>query len=89
MSARTNDPLAEARRLAGESGFVIAEVTQYGNPSSILDRQPYTAYVLYRKLCRHLEACRCRGVRVGRRKNPVELLKLIREQIDSMKAARV
>lgn len=67
MSARCNDPLREARRLAGEHGFVIATVVQERNPSSILDKQPYTAFVLYR-----------RRVRLGRRASASGLLALLR-----------
>lgn len=62
-----NDPLAEARRLAGENGYVIAEAIEERNPSSILDKQPYTVYILYRN-----------RVRIGRRSNGSALLALLR-----------
>lgn len=69
-----NDYLAEARRLAGEYGFRIVDVQAYRNPSSILDKQPYTAYVLYYK-----------RMRLGRRADAAALLRFIRSEIDALK----
>ena len=72
-SSRANDALATARGLARQHGFLIATVTEYRNPASILDKQPYTAFVLYRN-----------RVRLGRRSSPSALLRLLKDHIAAM-----
>lgn len=78
MGDRRYDALAEARRLvAGAKGFVIATVSECLNPTAILDRKYVDAYVLYRN-----------RVRIGRRRDPGDLLRLIKQTLEKDKVTR-
>jgi hypothetical protein len=75
MSDRRHDALNECYRLGREHGFVIANVDDCINPTSILARQFVRSYVLYRK-----------HVRIGKRRDPAALLRLIKDTLAADKA---